>query len=263
MSRSSTTRPKRAAATVAGLAAIALLPAGLVVDAASAGPTADRATAAQRAPDERSAPRMRTVFRDDFRGGHLNADKWAVYDGGDRRKENTFVRDGKLVLRTQRQPGGGWTAAGVCNARALKATYGRYAIRAKFERGWGVRAVALLWPAGAPWPPEVDFFEVNANDSGRRLNNVTNHYRPGHGMEHRSYRGNFTKWHRIAVWWSPARMVFRMDGKVRARITGHVPHQPMWLGLQTAAGGDSAVPGSRTPDKVDFLIDWVRIAKRR
>jgi beta-glucanase (GH16 family) len=263
MSRSSTTGPKRTASTVASLAALALLPAALVVDAASAAPEREPAGSSLRMPEERATPRMRTVFRDNFDGRYLDTNKWAVYDGGDRRKENTFVRDGKLVLRTQRQAGGGWTAAGVSNARALKATYGRYAIRAKFERGWGVRAVALLWPAGAPWPPEVDFFEVNANDSARRMNNVTNHYRPGHQMEHRSYRGDFTKWHRIAVWWTPGRMVFRMDGKVRARITRNVPRQPMWLGLQTAAGGESAVPGARTPDKVDFMVDWVRIAKRR
>ena len=224
-------------------------------DGASAAP-AVTATAAERQSDRR------TVFYDDFSGGSLNSRKWTKYDGGDRRAENAFVRNGNLVLRTQNS-GGHWTAAGVTSAKALKRTYGRYTIRAKFERGWGIRAVALLWPAGGGWPPEVDFYEISANDPGRRQNIFTNHYQPGNQMEHREVHRNFTRWHRVAVWWKPGKLVWRIDGRNVGAIHSHIPHQDMWLGLQTAAGGTEAGPNGSTPRRVDFVIDWVKVTVQR
>lgn len=200
----------------------------------------------------------RTVFYDGFSGSSLDSNKWGKYTGGQRKGENAFVSDGKLVLRTKRTSSG-WSSAGVSNARALKQTYGRYTIRARMDKGWGVRAVALLWPAAPVWPPEVNFYELNANDASRTKNNLTNHYPPGNQMTHASVKGNFTEWHTMAVWWSPGLLEYRLDGRTVARMTNHVPNQPMWLGLQSKVGGMSASPTYSTPSQVDFEIDWVQI----
>jgi beta-glucanase (GH16 family) len=119
----------------------------------------------------------RLVFRDDFNGLSLDISKWGVYNGGSRRAANTFVSNGVLTLRNQLS--GSWTAAGLSSSRPLKQTYGRYVVRARFDRGYGIRAVALLWPAGGGWPPEIDFLEINANDPARTHNNLTNHFTEG------------------------------------------------------------------------------------
>lgn len=203
-------------------------------------------------------PRWRLTFRDHFNGRRIDPNHWAVYGQNDRRAGNTMVRDGRLILRTKRTEQG-WTAAGVSNARARKMVYGKYVIRARFDRGYGVRGTALLWPTEGAWPPEVNFFEIDANDPARTVNNLTNHFGARNRMTHRSYGGDFTRWHRIGVIWTPGRLAFTLDGRVMRSIRHHVPRRRMWLGMQTAAGGMSAKANARTPAAVDFEVDWVKI----
>lgn len=200
------------------------------------------------------------AFHDDFDGTEIDHDDWSVYNGGERRSENTIVQDGKLILRTQEQDGH-WTAAGVSNSRALKMTYGKYVVRARFDAGDGVRAVALLWPTGHVWPPEVNFYEIPASDPQRTTNQLTNHYGEDNSMIHRSYDGDFTEWHDVGVEWTPDELRFTLDGEVMETITEHVPDRDMWLALQTATGtgGPSSEPGSETPSQVDMEIDQVDI----
>jgi beta-glucanase (GH16 family) len=246
----------------AAAAAVLLAATGVVQTNASASSThrdasagADLGSASAAATARR---RWDLTFRDDFRGRRLDRRHWAVYSGGDRRSENAFVRNGKLVLRTKRTRSG-WTAAGVSNSRACKLTYGRYVIRARMDKGYGVRAAALLWPTGGVWPPEVDFFEVDAVDAHRRTNKLTNHYGATNQMTHREYKGDLTRWHRIGVIWTPRALRFTFDGRVMRAIRHHVPQRDMWLGLQSAIGGISARAGARTPSVVDFEVDWVKI----
>lgn len=214
--------------------------------------------AAARTSAATSSPRWSLEFVDHFNGSQLNTSLWSKYTGGFRRADNLIVRNGKLRLRTKKTSNG-WTAAGVSSSRASKQTYGRYTIRARLERGWGTRAVALLWPTGGVWPPEVDFFEMSANDPDRRINRMTNHYTPGHQMNVKSVRADFTRWHKIRVVWKPGKLVYRLDGRRVARMTHHVPARDMWLGLQTAPGGQTAQPDERTPNTVDWIVDWVRV----
>jgi beta-glucanase (GH16 family) len=246
----------------AAAAAILLAGNGVVHTSASASSTLrdPTSTADRDVTQTATMPGQRwdLTFQDDFNGHGINRRHWAVYSGGERRSANTIVRDGKLILRTKRTPSG-WTAAGVSSSRARTLTYGRYVIRARIDKGYGVRAVALLWPTGGVWPPEVDFFEVDAVDTHRRTNKLTNHYGATNRMTHRQYRGDLTRWHRIGVIWTPRALRFTFDGRVMRAIRHHVPRRDMWLGLQSATGGVSARAGARTPSAVDFEIDWVKI----
>lgn len=240
------------AVTVAVTAGLAL--SGSADARPAQGSDASRTSAAVAA----AARTDRLVFSDDFNGGSLNTGKWGVYNGGSRRASNTFVGNGVLTLRNQLN--GTWTAAGLSSARALKQTYGRYVVRARFDRGYGIRAVALLWPAGGGWPPEINFLEINANDPARTQNNLTNHFTEGghHQMSHASYACDCTRWHNFEVIWEPGRITYLMDGRITSTMTRGVSSQPMWLGLQTQVGGISASPNSSTPHVVDFEVDWVR-----
>lgn len=221
----------------------------------------------QAAPTATAAPQWKLVMQDHFYGTKIDYAKWGVYNGGnggDRVAQNTIVRDGKLVLRTTKV-NGVWKGAGVSAARGNKQTYGKYLMRVRFDRGYGVRVAALLWPADGVWPPEVDFYEIPAKAADRQVNTLTNHYgtRGNHKMMHESYRGDFTKWHVVGVEWTPWALRFTMDGKVMRVMKRNIPQKPMWLGIQTRPGSDmGAQPNSTTPRVVDLEVDWVKIFRK-
>lgn len=207
------------------------------------------------------------AHRDDF--DSLDHSVWGVYGGrgngitGPRSRQNTFVQDGTLVLRTA-PVDGVWHGAGVSShPGGWTQMYGKYLVRLRFEPGYGVRAVALLWPT-APWPPEIDFFEVPANVPDRTTGIVANHYVGADGRntwERAFVQADFTQWHTVGVEWTPTALRFTLDGEVVETMTANVPHEPMWLGLQTAQGDmrQGFVPRPEGPQKVDLLVDWVEV----
>lgn len=206
------------------------------------------------------------VVQDQFAGTRINGSYWGVYNGGnggDRVAANTIVKDGKLILRN-RKIDGVWKGAGVSMARANKQKYGKYEMRVRFDRGYGVRVASLLWPADGGWPPEVDFYEIPADSPNRTVNTLTNHYgtKANHRMHHDRYAGDFTQWHTVGVEWTPGKLVYTLDGRAMRTMTKDVPAEPMWLGIQTRPGSDSgARPNSTTPSVVDLEVDWVKVYK--
>lgn len=204
----------------------------------------------------------RPVFIDDFTGAGIDTSKWSVYNGkgnkhGPRCRENTIVGDGMLVLREAKKASG-WCGAGVSSGRALKQQYGQYLVRMRFHKGYGVRAVALLWPI-KHWPPEVDFFETEARDGDRSSTLIANHYGTRNSIQHAKVTADFSQWHTVGVTWTPSALTYTLDGVVTAVHRGHVPHETMWLGMQTGIGGKHHRPDSRTPSVVDFDVDWVAV----
>ncbi len=204
-------------------------------------------------------------FRDDFNGTAINRDNWCVFDGpgnghGPRSAKNVLVHDGMLTLRTT-QIGGVWTGAGVCAPGATTQIYGKYLMRMRIDKAYGTRATALLWPT-VGFPPEIDFYEIEATDGDRLTNLLTNHYKPGDTMEHARIPGSYSAWHVIGVEWTPTAIRFTMDGKVTATMTEHVPSQKMWLGMVTGVGKDDHGPNASTPAYVDYDIDWVKVYRR-
>ena len=219
------------------------------------------------APVESTGP-WTLAHRDDF--DHLDESVWGVYDGpgngytGPRDAANTFIDDGRLVLRTTTVDGE-WHGAGVSSAPGgWTQTYGKYEARVRFEPGYGVRAVGLLWPIGEDWPPEIDFFEVAATRADRSEGMLTNHYLggpKGRGFERLPVEADFTQWHTVGVEWTPGSLVYTLDSEVVGQMTENVPAEPMWLALATAQGllEEGIVPDeSRTP-KVDLFVDWVQV----
>jgi len=226
----------------------------------------DRVKPAAVASDFCEDPQWTLAWEDDF--NTLNKDNWGVYNGpgngktGPRSASNTFGEEGNLILRTA-PIDGVCHGAGVSSRDAKAQKYGKFVLRARFEPGYGVRAVGLLWPAQG-WPPEVDFFEINARNVDRDAVVIANHYRNvdgQHRVDQRRVAADYTQWHTIAVEWTPDALRFFLDGAQVAEITDRVPQQPMWLGMQTAQGVISRgiVPDVTKTPKIDFVIDKVEV----
>jgi beta-glucanase (GH16 family) len=217
-----------------------------------------------------ASPRWKLVFSDHFRHG-LNRSKWGRYHGqpgGDPGgwwdPSHVVVRKGVLNLETYRDPrhGNRWVSGGLSNARALKQTYGKYAVRFRVDPGKGVAAILLLWPVRNHWPPEIDFAEDGGRDGRRNSISATLHYGADNSQIQRTVRADFTRWHTVGVEWTPRKLVYTLDGRrwgaVRSR---HVPSERMELDMQTQAGtcGDewAPCPDGSTPRRVNLDVDWV------
>ncbi len=259
MSRTTTSRLRTRFKAVAAAVAVASVPVMQAPSTATAGITGVSGTT--------STTRYTLAFSDDFSGTRIDRSKWGVYNGGVngyRTAANTIVRDGKLILRTSKV-NGVWKGAGVSAGRSNRQTYGKYEMRVRFDRGYGIRCAALLWPASGGWPPEVDFYEVPADSANRTVNTLTNHFgtKYSHKMTHARYTGDFTQWHTVGVEWTPTELKYTLDGVVKARMTTNIPKQPMWLGIQTRPGSNLGVkPNASTPSIVDLEVDWVKIYRR-
>ena len=72
--------------------------------------------------------------------------------------KNVQVGDGVLKLTTKKV-NGSWTSGGMSSARGFSAIRGKWVVKAKFDRAYGVGYAFLLMPKGGGWPPELDIIE--------------------------------------------------------------------------------------------------------
>lgn len=218
----------------------------------------------------RQAGLWHRVFFDDFNRG-LSSSRWGRYSGqpgGDPggwwAASHDVVRHGILNLETYRDPNFGdrWVSGGVSSAPILSQTYGKYEVRLRMDPGKGISAVALLWPSGNQWPPEIDFAENGGETYARDHMTATLHYGSDDSQIQRTLWGDFTHWHVLGVEWTPGTLVYTIDGRRWAILRSNaVPAQPMEMDLQTQAGtcGDASAPcpDSSTPARVSAQIAWV------
>jgi beta-glucanase (GH16 family) len=212
------------------------------------------------------------VFFDGFSGTRLDCARWSLYSGQPKSSAAAYwkpsqvsVRDGMLTLRTSYDRAlGKYVSGGLDDARARDGvqTYGTYLMRFRMDSGNGVGDVALLYPAGGGWPPEIDFTE----SGGSRTTSVaTLHYGSTNHEIHRTVQADFTKWHVAGVTWRPGVLQYSLDGHVYATVrSSQVPDVPMWLGIQTQASVCTTVfPATcrtpSTPATVDMDVDWVAV----
>lgn len=226
---------------------------------------------AEALPVSASSDRVwRRVFFDDFSHG-LRSSRWGAYSGqpgGDPggwwSPSHAVVTHGVLNLETYRDPryGGRWVSAGVSSAPALRQTYGKYEVRVRIDRGKGVAFVALLWPVGDMWPPEIDFSESGGETNARDQMSATLHYGAHDSQLQRTVDVDLTRWHTVGVEWLPGKLVYTVDGRAWATMRSPVvPAQKMEMDVQTQAGscGDSYAPcpDAGTPAHVNAQIKWV------
>ncbi len=212
----------------------------------------------------------REVFADDFTGSTLNTGLWRTYwgqPGGDPGgwfdPSHVSVSNGALVLSGYQDPadGGKWATAGVSSSPGLVQTYGKYLVRFRFDAGVGIAHAILLWPADNSWPPEIDFSEDNG--ANRQTDYATLHFGSTNTQVQHSVPVNLTQWHTLGVEWTAGRLVYTLDGRGWATVTGaQVPSIPMAMDIQTQAWacGTSTweqCPNASTPAHVNLHVDWV------
>lgn len=204
------------------------------------------------------------IANDEFDGTALDRTKWSPYTGettggvGRHREENLAVRDGLLTVTSQGKTSGGmaWTKG---------QQYGRWEARAKTNKGSGYGDVMLLWPDAEDWPEggEVNFMEVPKGD--RNESHFIVHYGEDNSQVGHTTQGDFTQWHNYAVEWAPDHVAGFIDGQEVFRTTdpNAIPPRPMHMALQQDIGpyGNDWIPAldERSPAKVEFQVDWVRI----
>ncbi len=214
-------------------------------------------------------PGWQMAFADDFSGTSLNQQAWGPYDGqpgGDPGgwwdPSHVVVRSGVLELQNYQDPafGNRWVSGGVSSSRALKQTYGKYLVRFRIDKGNGIAGIALLWPSGGGWPPEIDFAEDGGGN--RSDTSATLHYGAGDQQIQRTISADFSQWHTIGVEWTAGTLTYTLDGAVWGTVVNvTVPAEPMEMDLQTQAGtcGDqwTPCPDATTPARVTMQVDWV------
>jgi hypothetical protein len=206
-------------------------------------------------------------FVDDF--DRLNTAVWGVYEssnnGGGLLSEydtsNVAVSGGMMSIRTYNAGGNDWRSGGVSSAKGFSAAKGKWAMRAKFDRAYGIGYAFLLMPKGGGWPPEVDIAEGTAG--GPRVMS-TLHWSASNFTDSRSnYTVDMTLWHTYGVVLSDNKAQFTIDGAVWTTINNaNVPRVPMWIGFQAGAKAPIStatgeVVGAKTPQTSKIYIDWV------
>ncbi len=248
---------------------------GVVPGSPSASPSPS-ATALVAGPNDPSGvpmpkgdiPGWHQTFTDDFTGTHVNTNKWAVFDGqplhdpvGRFTPSHLSVADGMLSIGAWRSSPGNPVIAtgGMSNVTSNRQTYGKWDIRFRMDKGWGIAYAILLWPSNNNTTPEIDFAEDNG--TGRTMTSASLHTTDGQ-LIHKETHGDYTQWHTAEVIWTPTKLTYSLDGVVWTTMAGSgVPHTPMSLSLQTEShpcGMTWEVCANKTtPSKVNLQVDWV------
>jgi beta-glucanase (GH16 family) len=217
-------------------------------------------------------PGWHQTFAEDFNGDDLTQ-RWDVYEGQPKddpggwfMPSHVSQQDGNLVLRGSREntPNGTlYATGGISTEKSFSQLYGKFTVRFRMDKGYGINYVVLLWPATQDGPPEVNI----AEDNGKSRNLITStlHW-GGHGTPAdytvKSLSGvDFTQWHTVGLEWTPGRLILLLDGHEWSRFeSANVPKIKMALALQTQAwycgGNFSDCPNSTTPANVNMQVDW-------
>jgi len=177
-------------------------------------------------------------LHDSFSNG-ISSARWGKYQGQPGGNPYAYWKAshvqgyaGSALLRGMRGTGdNGRFVTGGMMLNSVAQTYGRYAVRAKFDRSTTIQHAMLLWPTSG-WPPEVDFSEGPTSQGVM----ATSHWSGANSQIHAFKRVDMTQWHTYGVAWTPTSLTYTIDGVTWSRMTGAaVPHQAMRLAIQTVA----------------------------
>lgn len=231
-------------------------------------------------------PGWHLTFQDEFSGGGLKTNKWSAQDAPNYANEElqyytpecAVVTNGNLVLLSKNEgvwDGSHWWAyksGKVVSAQKFDQQYGRFEVRAKLPAGKG------FWPAHwmlgyNGWPPEIDFMELIGSVPWRVT--VGYHWGPapppplypwdvGQTANRDIWAGDWTlDYHTFVCEWDWWGIKFYIDdGEVFASYR-NVPHEPLYLILNTAVGGQwPGAPDWTTPWPAEHKVDFVRAYER-
>lgn len=209
-----------------------------------------------------------TVFFDDFDRSALGPE-WSAYTGRPSSDPRTWwdptmvwLSNGSLVLAGAPSTGHTnlWRTGAVSNWKAAQ-TYGKWEVRFRTHASQVLSYHFLLWPQAESWPPEIDIAEGYSRERTNSQSFV--HWIDESGARQQtsfSTNGNFSEWNTVAVEWTPDAVRFSLNGEYYGEATGlAVPHEPMFLALQTETRLAASLQGQSTQTQFVW-VDWVRIS---
>jgi beta-glucanase (GH16 family) len=249
--------------------------------------------------DDKSAWRL--VWSDEFNGPDASRPdpaKWKFEVGGNgwgnheleyytNRPENSFIRDGNLVIQAAKENFTGphhvtrdYTSARITTQGLFEQAYGRFEARIKIPRGRG------LWPAfwllgndigtiGWPASGEIDIMENIGKEPSMVHGSL---HGPGYSGD-RDYTSEYKlpggvhfadDFHVFAVEWEPKSVRFFVDQELYATFTpARLPagmkwvfDHPFFIILNVAVGGDwPGPPDATTTFPQTMQVDYVRVYK--
>ena len=261
--------------------------AALLLCACACSPRVAR-VAPQQIPPPR--PGYDLVWHDEFEGTSLDTTKWTAHAGPRRDAQNTpdavTLADGVLTITTYSAGGVPFTGF-IDTARRFLTAYGWFEARIRFESSpgeWGafwLQSPTMGNPLGDPAAAgaEIDVAEHRATDAaGTDISNsyAINLHWDGYGAAHKHAGGQGGPppgaaplqgdWHTYALWWTPERYVFYLDGVEQWATTEGVSRRPeyvmltcevqeaLWAGHVPAGGY-----GPRDRSATRMQVDWVRV----
>jgi beta-glucanase (GH16 family) len=233
------------------------------------------------------------VWSDEFDlAGQPDSTKWLADTGRNRdgwynnelqyyasgRLENAAVRDGRLVITARRESlsqlpdwgGQRYTSARLITRGLAEWTYGFFEVRAKMPCGRGTWPAIWMLGSGGRWPQdgELDILEHTGRDPDRVFSTV--HTAAGSGGAGQGGGRTLTTvcsaFHDYQMHWTPARIVFSVDGVEHFRYVNSGPggaawpfDAPQFMILNIAIGGDLGGPVDDTIFPVEMQVEHVRV----
>lgn len=242
------------------------------------------------------------VWEENFDGTELNTDDWNYefhapgwvnreWQSYDDSKENTYVRDGKLIiqpLKIQNEDGSYRYTSGRINTMGKHDfKYGRIEASIKMPKGKGYLPAFWMMPTEekkyGQWPRcgEIDITEVLGDSIDTTY--ATLHFGAPHTQKQNKLKlkkGNFSdSFHVYAVEWDPGEMRFYCDGILYhtvddwfTAIPGLMPkpfpapfNQTFYIILNVAVGGEwPGFPDETTTfdEAAQMQVDYVRVYQK-
>jgi beta-glucanase (GH16 family) len=213
------------------------------------------------------------TWQDEFDKPTIDPLKWKVTSRPKEESHNNelqdylisevYIQDGCLRLRSQKTGPNKYISGHVTTLGKFAQTYGRFEVRARLPKTKGIWPAHWMLPVRDAWPPEIDIMELLGHDPNTVY--MTNHWGTSsadHYWNSKGYTGpDFSAdFHTFAVEWDSEKIVWYVDGVMRYVSANGVPHEPFYIILNTAVGGDW--PGN--PDETTVFpqyhdIDYVRV----
>jgi len=239
------------------------------------------------------AQNWRLVWSDEFDGPSIDRTKWQHQTGAGvwgnneleyytDRPENSFIRDGALVIRANRESYGGreYTSARLRTSKRGDWLYGRFEIRAKLPRGKGIWPAIWMLPTdweygGWPQSGEIDIIELLGDKPSKVYHSL--HY-GGKSPDNVASGGSYTitagpdfaqAFHTFALEWEPEEIRWYVDGRhtltktswYSAKAPFPAPFDRRFhLLLNVAVGGNwPGSPDATTVFPQTMEVDYVRV----
>ncbi len=225
-------------------------------------------------------PGWTLTWHDEFDTESVDETKWLIADGhwshnGELQyyaPDEVYMNEGGLRLRSRYNPYNGLEFTSGHIESTYYQRYGRIDIRAKMPGTKGLWPALWLLPASRGWPPEIDILELLGHEPNTMY--MSNHWgplrdgkSPGELGQTRTagFSGpDFTAdFHVFSLEWTSDSLRWYVDDVLRFVSTSGIPHEPMYLIMNTAIGGHwPGNPDGTTTFPQYHDIDYVRFYER-